>query len=164
MTPPLNFTIMEALWLTLQAITSVGFGDIVITSPRGRIVAGFAAVAGISETALLVMAVGELLFMDSQSTRLMHADLRYGRIPILRDDAARYIQRVWKHYLAAKKSMQRCVLCGGEKKLYETEANKYCFLTLFLTLFFLTLPAQLDDARWCRRQCQHCDAVAEAAR
>jgi voltage-gated potassium channel len=52
----------EALWWSLQTVTTVGYGDVVPAGGRGRIIAGVVMLLGIAASAVLTAFVTSALF------------------------------------------------------------------------------------------------------
>ena len=52
----------EALWWSLQTVTTVGYGDVVPAEGRGRIIAGVVMLLGIAASAVLTAFVTSALF------------------------------------------------------------------------------------------------------
>jgi len=55
-------SIGEALWWSLQTVTTVGYGDIVPESTRGQVIGGVVMLLGIAASAVLTALVTSALF------------------------------------------------------------------------------------------------------
>jgi voltage-gated potassium channel len=60
-------SIGEALWWSLQTVTTVGYGDVVPHNAEGRVVAGFVMLAGIGFIAVITAAVTASLIESARS-------------------------------------------------------------------------------------------------
>jgi voltage-gated potassium channel len=52
----------QALWWSLQTVTTVGYGDIVPESPRGQFIGGVVMLVGIAASAVLTALITSALF------------------------------------------------------------------------------------------------------
>lgn len=59
----------EAMWWSLQTVTTVGYGDIVPTSARGQMIAGAVMLLGIAASSVLTAFVASALFEGALSRR-----------------------------------------------------------------------------------------------
>eukprot|EP00163_Fabomonas_tropica_P005298 TRINITY_DN1480_c0_g1_i18.p1 TRINITY_DN1480_c0_g1~~TRINITY_DN1480_c0_g1_i18.p1 ORF type:complete len:465 (-),score=42.19 TRINITY_DN1480_c0_g1_i18:1059-2453(-) len=113
------FTLEKSLWMVGITFSTVGYGDISPVSGIGKIVTGFAAVAGILFTALLVFAVMDSLTLTPQDSRVKNLWIKQTTSELHRDIAAQYIQVSWRHF----KKMRTLHIHSPETKLELKEWN-----------------------------------------
>jgi voltage-gated potassium channel len=65
----------EALWWSLQTVTTVGYGDVVPVTAYGRVIAGIVMLLGIAASAVLTAIVTSALF-EAALRRHGRADVR----------------------------------------------------------------------------------------
>jgi voltage-gated potassium channel len=73
-TDPKNFpNIGDGLWWAIQTVTTVGYGDLVPTSPTGRLVAGLVMVLGIGFLTVITAAITST-FIEAARRRIEGAE------------------------------------------------------------------------------------------
>ena len=91
----------EAVWFTLQTVTTVGYGDMTPTSVVGRSVAGFVMLAGIVLITVVTAAVTSLFveaarlrMAKSRAEAVAHEPNPFSRIEASLEEIARRLERL----------------------------------------------------------------------
>jgi voltage-gated potassium channel len=79
----------EGLWWAVQTITTVGYGDVPITKPEGRVIGALVMISGIGLASVVTATVASAFFVSAQRRR-------GAEDPVLQrlDDIARRLERV----------------------------------------------------------------------